>query len=83
MWKLLPCLREERPELRITQVDLPPGITLVTGLDPQSTKLTDRYDEIVARYGELDYNTLGDWRGELVAPTDIDEVFVRELLTTG
>ena len=29
VWKLLPCLREQRPDLRITQVDLPPGITIV------------------------------------------------------
>ena len=55
----------------------------MTGLDPQSTKLTERYDEIVARYGELDYNTLGDWRGELVSPADIDAAFVQELLATG
>ena len=51
VWKLLPILREHRPDLRVVIADCPPtGLVLLTGLDPASTTLTDRYDDIVARW---------------------------------
>lgn len=51
VWKVLDILREYRPDLRITPVDvIPTGCIVVTGLDPASTRLAEAYDEIIARY---------------------------------
>lgn len=58
VWKLLPILREQRPDLRLLVVDCPPtGLVLLTGLDPASSRLSDRYEDIVARW----QITLGDY----------------------
>lgn len=61
VWKVVPALREVRPDLRISVIPAQPsGIALITNLDRTSTTLRDRFDEIVARYrdAELDYATL-------------------------
>lgn len=51
VWKLLPILREHRPDLRVVVADCPPtGLVLLTRLDPASTVLADRYDAIVTRW---------------------------------
>ena len=50
VWKIIPCLREFRPDLQITAIDVPPGMTMVEGLDPTSGVLAGAYDEILARY---------------------------------
>ena len=59
VWKLVACLRAERPELRVTTLDVPPtGVAVVTGLDPSSTMLLDRHDDLVERYRPLPYAAL-------------------------
>jgi hypothetical protein len=59
VWKLIVCLNEYRPDLRITTVDVPPsGLGIITNLDSCSTILLDHYDEIVQRFMELDYDFL-------------------------
>jgi predicted O-methyltransferase YrrM len=51
VWKLVPGLRDVRPDLRVAVIDTDPtGLALVTGLDPFSTALRDRHDELVERY---------------------------------
>ena len=48
VWRTVLALKRFRPDLRILTLDAPPtGIVLVTGLDPASTMLRDRYWEIV------------------------------------
>lgn len=48
VWKIVPILRRYRPDLRVLLVDCPPtGLVCVTGLDPTSRVLHDRYVEIV------------------------------------
>ncbi|MGC2857432.1 class I SAM-dependent methyltransferase [Novispirillum sp. DQ9] len=55
-WKLIPCLRAIRPDLRLLTVPAPPtGLTLVTALNPASTVLRDRVDSILATYAGLPY----------------------------
>ena len=55
VWKVLHILREYRPELKIVPVDVvPTGSIAVTNLDPDSTRLQDAYDEIVARYMDME-----------------------------
>lgn len=51
VWKLLPILREYRPDLRVLVADCPPtGLVLLSGLDPNSRWLGECYDDIVARW---------------------------------
>jgi len=72
VWKLIPILREFRPDLQITVLDAAPtGLVLVSGLDPASTVLSEAYDWIVLRFAEVtleDYgleafNALFDYTG--------------------
>jgi hypothetical protein len=51
IYSVVEVLRQYRPDLTLTLVDtLPTGLLLVSGLDPRSPVLTDRYDEIVEKY---------------------------------
>ena len=55
MWKIIPCLREFRPDLHVFTIATPPsGLGVVSRLDSRSTVLIDRFDEIVSRYISLE-----------------------------
>ena len=56
VWKLIPCLREHRPELEVEVLDAAPsGLARISGLDPSSSVLHDRYDEICAQFVPLGF----------------------------
>jgi hypothetical protein len=63
VWKVLEALLEYRPELRISVVPTAPsGLVVVRGLDPESTVLFSKHDEIVSRYRPLEYpSSHGEW----------------------
>jgi hypothetical protein len=47
VWKLIPILRQHRPDLQIALIDcMPTGLAMITNLDPQSNVLTRAYAEI-------------------------------------
>jgi hypothetical protein len=51
VWKLLPILKEYRPDLRVTPLDTTPtGNVCITNLDCASTTLRDHYYEILDKY---------------------------------
>jgi tetratricopeptide (TPR) repeat protein len=55
VWKLLAVLEEYRPDLFLQTLDAhPTGLLMVTGLNPVNQVLSQRYDEIVARYADID-----------------------------
>lgn len=59
VWKLLPILRDFRPELDVVPLDCTPtGLVVVQGLDPNSDRLRHAYEEIVAKYRDI---TLQDY----------------------
>jgi hypothetical protein len=59
VWKAVLLLKEYRPDLEIFTIATPPsGLTVVTGLDPASRVLSDRYDEAVARYLDMPFETI-------------------------
>ncbi len=61
VWRLIILLREQRPDLEVSVVDWPPtGVGVIRGLDPGSTVLSDRYDELVERYLAMPYDRLDD-----------------------
>ena len=54
VWKLLPILRDFRPDLDVAILDCPPtGLVVVQGLDPTPELLIDAYDGIVAKYQDI------------------------------
>jgi hypothetical protein len=56
VWKTVLCLKHFRPELDIFTIATPwTGLTVVTGLDPASRLLADRYDEAVARFIDMPF----------------------------
>lgn len=60
VWKLLPILREFRPDLTIKVMDCnPTGLVMITGLSPKNTTLKRKYDDIVARYADLTITDFG------------------------
>jgi hypothetical protein len=56
VWKIVPCLKHYRPDLRIrTIAAAPTGLTAITGLNPHSRVLGDHYDDAVARFIRMPY----------------------------
>ncbi len=54
VWKVVECLRRERPDVSLVTLDVPPtGLTVVRGLDPANSTLLDDYDQLVARHAQL------------------------------
>jgi glycosyltransferase involved in cell wall biosynthesis len=59
IWKTVLCLRHYRPDLDVFTIATPPtGLTVVTGLDPTSRTLTDRYDEAVAKFVDTPFSAI-------------------------
>jgi cephalosporin hydroxylase len=59
VWKIVPCLKELRPDLDIFTIATPwTGLTVVTGLDPSSRVLKEGYDNAVAKFIELPFSTI-------------------------
>lgn len=53
-WKIVPCLRALRPDLRITTLPAAPtGLTVITGLSPDSSLLHERREVIRQVYADL------------------------------
>jgi hypothetical protein len=60
VWKLLPILREYRPDLTVGIMNCPPtGLVVCANLDRKNSVLEDRYDEIVTRFLSLDIAEYG------------------------
>lgn len=55
VYPIIEVLADHRPDVSVIAVDTQPtGLLVVVGLDPTSTVLTDRYDEIMAGYRRRD-----------------------------
>ncbi len=70
VWKLLPILRELRPDLTVTALDCPPtGLVVIRGCDANSTTLAGTYDQIVAKYRDVSLDRYGIERFRTEFPT--------------
>lgn len=88
VWKVLPILQELRPDLKIAYFDCPPtGLAFITNLNPKSTVLWDRYDEVVEKWkpAQNDLAKLKDFLKTIpvasshdVGPSEV-ESFVRQV----
>lgn len=60
VWKIIPILREHRPDLEVRVLDLlPSGLVAVTQTNPASTVLGGMYDDLVARYRDMSLTEFG------------------------
>jgi hypothetical protein len=60
VWRIIPILKQFRPDLRIFFTDCPPtGLVLCANLNPYSTVLSDNYDHIVEHFRELSLSAVG------------------------
>ena len=59
VWKVVLCLKHHRPDLDVFTIAAPwTGLTVVTGLDPTSRLLADRYDEVIARFIDTPFSEI-------------------------
>lgn len=67
VWKLVLCLKEFRPDLRVSTVNVPPsGLGVITGLDPTSTVLESEYTKICDRFVGLEYSAVSEGTFEVL-----------------
>jgi hypothetical protein len=60
VWRILPILREFRPDLKVTMLDCPPtGLIVCRGLDNRSDVLTFAYERLIARYSSIYLDAFG------------------------
>lgn len=60
VWKILPILKQYRPDLRILLLDCPPtGLVAISHLDPDSTVLDQNYHEILDAFGPMSIEAYG------------------------
>jgi SAM-dependent methyltransferase len=75
VWKVVECLRHERPDLSLITIDVPPtGLTLVRGLDPGDATLLDDLERLVASYVGLPADGYESARSEWDVVPDDDRV---------
>jgi hypothetical protein len=81
VWKLVVCLRKYRPDLEITVVDVPEsGLGIVRGLDPRSTVLDDRRDEVLSEMLPLDIHSFAGGMEATLKPVPGDWGTLRSAL---
>ena len=60
VWKVVLALKQYQPTLSITTLDASPtGLAVVTGLSNEDKNLSEKYDEIVARFRDTSLQNLG------------------------
>ncbi|MBN2707235.1 MAG: class I SAM-dependent methyltransferase [Deltaproteobacteria bacterium] len=61
VWRIVPCLRKERPDLKLATVPAyPAGLCLVRNLDPRQSKLESDFESVVSRYLAMAYQDIQD-----------------------
>lgn len=66
-WKIIPILKKYRPELNIYTIAAnPTGLSLVTGLDPESRILEENYETIVKEFFPVTFEYLSTDRNGIL-----------------
>ena len=56
VWKIIPCLRRERPDLKVNVIPCrPSGLGIITGLDSDCSHLADNLEDLMASYAAIKY----------------------------
>ena len=70
-WKIIPCLRRERPDLNVNVIPCrPSGLGIITGLNSQSSHLARNLEGLMASYAELSYQDIPEDRDHYFATVD-------------
>ncbi len=81
VWRTIVALRRYRPDLNVSTCTVEPtGMGIITGLDPTSTVLDDRFDEIVTEMAALTYVDLDQNRHDMLGTLAPDWVQLRPML---
>lgn len=73
IWKLILCLKEYRPDLKVEVLPCPPtGVGVISGLDSGSDILSNSYDDIVNQYIDLPFSKIEDRKQELLSVADVN-----------
>jgi hypothetical protein len=60
VWKIIPILKKYRPDLNVLFLDCPPtGLVAVSGLDPDSRVLKDKFYEILSGFRDIELTGYG------------------------
>ncbi len=60
VWKIIPILREYRPDLKVSVIDAAPtGLVVIQNLDPNSRLLVENYSQIIEKYSSMDLHLFG------------------------
>ena len=60
-WKVIPCLRRYRPDLKIISMPIyPAGLAVVTNLDPDSGVLKEMFDQATREFIPLNFSDVRD-----------------------
>jgi hypothetical protein len=60
VWKIVPVLREYRPDIELVCLDArPAGLAVCTRLNPEDHTLRDKYDEIIDRWRDVKLEEYG------------------------
>lgn len=78
-WKIVPCLKEKRPDLEVMVIKTPPsGLAMVLGADPNNTVLHDDYAAIEKHYTNLPYAAIEADKDKALNAVPNDWAYVRE-----
>jgi hypothetical protein len=81
VWRLILILRKYRPDLSVNVLaTAPTGLGVVRGLDPGSSVLAERMQEIVDEYLALDYSVLDADKAGMLALFPNDWEWIKSLL---
>jgi hypothetical protein len=81
VWRLIVLLRKYRPDLSVHTIGAPPsGLGLVLGLDPSSTLLMDRHDELVREFMALQYRDIEATKAQSLGLLPADWPAIKGLL---
>lgn len=85
VWKMIPILRDYRPDLDFTVLDpRPSGLGMISGLDPENRVLEAAYDDIIAAYLNVTIKDYGvaEFR-EMAKMTPVMDVLVGDVIGEG
>jgi hypothetical protein len=81
VWKVVVCLKQWRPDLKVDVVDVAPtGLGVIRGCDPRSTVLSEHYTQVVEQYAEMPMSALDGRKWEMLNLVPGDWAEVRALL---
>lgn len=74
IWKIVPILKEFRPELSLKLHSVRDGLLEVSGIDPASKVLEKEYDNIVAKYKDMPFEPYAKEQGFRPAPLTLGDI---------